>query len=66
MTSEATSELELGEGEKVWVAIKATEIGVEAGGGHPFRVTSSCSATHDWRRPPWVRSNASAMCRSGT
>jgi molybdate transport system ATP-binding protein len=32
VTSEATSELDLGEGEKVWVAIKATEIGVEAGG----------------------------------
>jgi molybdate transport system ATP-binding protein len=32
VTSEASSALELGEGEKVWVAIKATEIGVEAGG----------------------------------
>jgi molybdate transport system ATP-binding protein len=32
VTSEATSALELGEGEKVWVAIKATEIGVEPGG----------------------------------
>jgi molybdate transport system ATP-binding protein len=32
VTSEATSALELGEGEAVWVAIKATEIGVESGG----------------------------------
>jgi molybdopterin-binding protein len=32
VTSEATTALELGEGEKVWVAIKATEIGVEPGG----------------------------------
>ncbi len=32
VTSEASGALELGEGENVWVAIKATEIGVEAGG----------------------------------
>ena len=31
VTSEATSALGLGEGEEVWVAIKATEIGVESG-----------------------------------
>ena len=31
VTSEATSDLHLSEGETVWLAIKATEIGVEAG-----------------------------------
>ena len=31
VTSEATSALGLGEGEEVWLAIKATEIGVESG-----------------------------------
>jgi molybdate transport system ATP-binding protein len=35
VTSEASSALELGEGEMVWVAIKATEIGVESGGVYP-------------------------------
>ena len=43
VTSEATSALALDVGETVWLAIKATEIGVEAGGcGDPLRVAFSC------------------------